>query len=70
MMNVFKSECPICGNIFSKESSLSRHIESTHKGKTYQCQHCEQKYTNIGSLKTHIQSIHEGKTFQYILHFY
>ena len=45
------------------QSSLSRHIQSKHKGVRYACDQCEYQTAHRISLKYHIQAQHEGVRF-------
>ena len=52
-----------CDQCEYQGSSLSRHIQSEHKGVRYACDQCEYQTKHGNSLKYHIQSQHEGVRF-------
>ena len=54
--------CPSC-EYTATWSDLKKHIQSIHKGVTFQCSVCESTFTQQGSVQRHIQSVHNGVTF-------
>ena len=52
----------VCGDSFSQERDLNRHIESVHENKnTFECSICDTSFTEKQSLNGHIESVHKGK---------
>lgn len=52
-------QCHLCAVVFSRQSSLSRHIKSKHNGETYQCSHCSKSYTRLDILRRHEYNQHQ-----------
>ena len=58
-----KFMCPECGNIFTMQRTLKKHIEAIHQGIRYPCDKCPFQGRNKILLKHHIESVHEGKRY-------
>ena len=54
--------CPSC-EYTATWSDLKKHINSVHKGVTFQCSECESTFTQKGAVQRHIQAVHNGLTF-------
>ena len=53
--------CQLCGNRFSENSKLARHIASVHEKKQpYSCNLCDGTFASNQHLKGHISSVHDG----------
>ena len=52
--------CDQCDYQTTKQSSLTRHIQSKHEGVKYACDQCDYQAARKDSLTKHIQSVHEG----------
>ena len=56
-----KTICEFCGNSFSSEQDLKRHIHRVHEGhKDDICESCGKFFSSAQDLKKHIHIIHEG----------
>ena len=51
--DLFKFKCKFCGDGFTKEHSLNRHIETMHEKLKYTCSVCDREFTRLYSLKNH-----------------
>ena len=58
-----KFMCPECGNIFTMQKTLKKHIEAIHQGIRYPCDQCPFQGRTKILLKYHIESVHEGKRY-------
>ena len=58
-----KFMCPECGNIFTMQKTLKKHIEAIHQGIRYPCDQCPFQGRTKMTLKYHIESVHEGKRY-------
>ena len=45
------------------QCDLTKHIQSKHKGKKYQCSSCDKEYKDASGLRKHTKSVHEGVTY-------
>ncbi|KAJ6635839.1 Zinc finger protein [Pseudolycoriella hygida] len=53
-------ECKLCEKIFTKKSSLERHVKS-HEKKDYQCNYCDDIFDNHKMRRLHmIEHVHKG----------
>ena len=55
---VKKFSCTDCGEKFTTDRKLKKHIYSIHEGFT--CKDCGKKFTADRNLKRHIYTVHEG----------
>ena len=53
-------KCEPCQKTFSKQFTLTRHIQTVHEGVKYACHQCDFQVGCKSDLKRHIQSKHEG----------
>ena len=51
-------------NTVKDNNNLSRHVQSIHEGKIYQCDKCEYQGNQSSNLIRHVKSMHEGKKYQ------
>ena len=56
--NEFKCEYPDCDYSFKTKLGLKRHVESVHKGVTYDCDQCERSFGLKTDLKRHVKTVH------------
>ena len=49
-------DCPQCGEEFTRQASLNRHIKSKHNGIQHECSHCHRMFSRGDVLKRHQQS--------------
>ena len=54
------SQCPDCGKLFSQNSSMLLHHQSSHQGIKFQCNKCDYSATQKGHLKIHVKGKHEN----------
>ena len=57
--NKDKLSCSKCGNMFSLQHSLRRHIRYAHEGVRYPCIDCSYKATTLSHLKRHQINSHD-----------
>ena len=55
-----KHACDQCGQGFSVEWYLRKHIESKHEGNGYQCENCKYKAQTKTHVTLHSEAIHKG----------
>ena len=53
-----------CGNTYSNEGNLQKHLNAIHKGVKYTCTECDFSFTRPQMLKAHKDKIHEGILYQ------
>ena len=60
--NTVPTDCPECGDVFSRKSQMLKHFRSKHEGEgiKYTCPQCDYQAGRRDNLKYHIQSKHEG----------
>ena len=58
-----KFQCQQCDTFFTRNSSLTYHIQSKHEGAKYVCNQCDKQYTAQDNLTRHILSIHENSKY-------
>ena len=52
--------CKTCGNLFSEEGTLKKHIHTVLEfSKDYKCESCGKSFPDGGKLKRHIKRVHE-----------
>ena len=52
--------CKSCGNLFSEEGTLKKHIHTVLEfSKDYKCESCGKSFPDGGKLKRHIKRVHE-----------
>ena len=52
-------QCDVCLKIFSRESSLKRHLVTVHIGvRAFQCFLCGRAFTQSGNMRAHQQAVH------------
>lgn len=56
-----KPMCKICGKLFTRHSSLVRHMQVHTNEKPYICNKCDASFRRLLLLKHHVQKVHEGK---------
>ena len=55
-----KQKCESCGNLFSEEGTLNKHIHTVLEfSKNYKCESCGKLFPHGGKLKRHIKRVHE-----------
>ena len=57
---VVKYRCNQCDKQFTRQWTLTNHIQSAHEGVKYACNQCDHEATAKHSLMVHVQSVHEG----------
>ena len=58
-----KFQCQQCDTFYTRNSSLTYHIQSKHEGAKYVCNQCDKQYTAQDNLTRHILSIHENSKY-------
>ena len=54
-------KCRSCGESFSEEEAMKKHINIFHKDKkVHKCTSCGKSFSHPGYLKMHIHTVHEG----------
>ena len=53
--------CDWCGDVFTENRSLNRHIISVHERKEYKCDQCDYTVNRKDNLARHIKSKHLAK---------
>ncbi|XP_065095693.1 zinc finger protein 345-like [Ochlerotatus camptorhynchus] len=56
-----KPTCKICGNTFTTQATLFRHMLVHTNEKPYVCSNCGAPFRRLFDLKNHVQKVHEGK---------
>ena len=55
-------KCEFCGNSFSEEGTLEKHIHKIHEARKYHnCKCCDNFFSEGGKLKKHIQKVHDNE---------
>lgn len=58
--SVKRTECSVCGKLFSSAGNLKRHSVIHSKARPYKCEICGKRFTQKGHVRTH-QSVHTGQ---------
>ena len=57
--NAEDHKCYLCGKGFSHSPGLTRHLEVTHEGKTFNCKFCPSTFTRMYNLRMHTSKNHQ-----------
>lgn len=53
--------CEVCGQLFSKQSNLTAHVNKVHKGLRWACPLCKEEQVSYYSHKRHFQLNHPSE---------